>query len=111
MQRFENNTKRLQSTADGTGNLPSIPELAEEMIFVAKKLEGYGELVGWIESWLEGWEEGFAKGLRIGKIQALQEFLGKPLSSSESLETLPQEELEALHKELRDEYETRFKRP
>ncbi len=70
-------------------NLSANPELEKQAMSVAEKLR--------------------AEGRMIGSIQTLQELLGKSQSSSESLESLPQEELETLHRELRDESEARFK--
>lgn len=54
-------------------------------------------------------QEGRQEGLRIGKIQALEEFLSLPVSSSATLSGKSLEELAALHRELHAEYEKRFK--
>ena len=52
---------------------------------------------------------GQEKGLWIGKIQAFEEFLDLPVSSREALGAMALEELEAHHRDLYREYETRFK--
>ncbi|MCU0777936.1 MAG: Rpn family recombination-promoting nuclease/putative transposase [Akkermansiaceae bacterium] len=78
--------------------LSSNPELEKNAMSVAEKLKAEGRV------------EGRAEGLRIGKIQAFEEFLEKPQTSRASLEAMPLAELEALHLELHREYEARFKR-
>jgi predicted transposase/invertase (TIGR01784 family) len=82
--------------------LSSNPELEKNAMSVAEKLKDEGRV--------EGRVEGRAEGLRIGKIQAFEEFLEKPQTSRASLEAMPLAELEALHLELHREYEARFKR-
>jgi predicted transposase/invertase (TIGR01784 family) len=74
--------------------LSSNPELEKNAMSVAEKLK----------------TEGRVQGLWIGKIQAFEEFLGKPQSSRETLESIPLAELETLHQQLHREYEVRFKR-
>lgn len=74
--------------------LSSNPELEKNTMSVAEKLIAKGRVEG---HW-------------IGKIQAFEEFLGKSLSSNESLEALSISELEVLHATLHREYEIRFKR-
>ena len=69
---------------------------------VAEKLKAEGRV--------EGRVEGQQKGLWIGKIQTLEEFLGCAVSSSEALAAMAIEELEARHRDLHRDYETRFKR-
>lgn len=59
----------------------------------------------------KGLQEGRQEGLCIGKIQALEEFLGLPVSSRETLEGRTLDELEATRLRLHAEYEERFKRP
>ncbi|MEO0018269.1 MAG: hypothetical protein RLZZ522_1552 [Verrucomicrobiota bacterium] len=54
--------------------------------------------------------EGRVEGLWIGKIEILEEFLGLPASSSDSLESLSVAELKAMQERLHREYELRFKR-
>jgi len=51
----------------------------------------------------EGREKGFSIGLWIGRIQALQQFLGRPMSAREDLETLELAELESRYAWLRRE--------
>ncbi len=53
--------------------------------------------------------EGRVEGLWIGKIQSLEEFLGKKQTTRATLEAMPVPELKALHQTLRNEYEVRFK--
>ncbi len=53
--------------------------------------------------------EGQEKGLWIGKIQAFEEFLARPLTPSAALSSLTLEELETRHRELHQAYELRFK--
>lgn len=95
-------------------SLSSNPELEMNAMSVAEKLRAEGRKEGWNEGRTkgrdEGRDEGRAEGLWIGKIQTLEEFLGKAQSSRETLETISAEELEALHGELRREYEGQFKR-
>jgi hypothetical protein len=74
---------------------------------VAEKLKAQGHSDGL----LKGRSEGRAIGLWIGKIQAYEEFLGKNPSPRETLDHLSIPQLEALHQNLREEYESRFKRP
>ncbi len=73
------------------------PELEKNIMSVAKKLKA------------EGQAEGQEKGLWIGKIQAFEEFLTRPLTPSAALSSLTLEELEARHRELHRAYEIRFK--
>lgn len=74
--------------------LSSNPELEKNTMSVAEQLKA----------------EGRVEGLWIGKIQALEEFLEKPQTSREFLESMPLEKLETLHQDLRRQYETHFKR-
>lgn len=83
--------------------LASNPELEKNAMSVAEKLKAEGRV--------EGRVEGRAEGLWIGRIQALEEFLDKSPSSREVLESLSLAELEALHRDLHQEYAVRFKRP
>lgn len=53
--------------------------------------------------------EGQEKGLWIGKIQAFEEFLARPLTPSAALSSLTLEELETRHRKLHQAYELRFK--
>ncbi len=78
--------------------LSSNPELEKNAMSVAEKLKAEGRVEGRVE------------GLWIGKIQAFEEFLGKPHSSREILEAMTLAELETMHRELHHEYEVRFKR-
>jgi len=80
---------------------------------VAEKLRAQGLKQG-LEQGLEqglqrGRAEGRAAGLWIGKIMALEEFLGLRQTSWEDLELLPLDELEARHGRLHRDYEARFK--
>jgi flagellar biosynthesis/type III secretory pathway protein FliH len=59
----------------------------------------------------EGYKQGYQEGLWMGRIEVLEEFLGLPPSSSETLEALTVKELESIHSRLHTEYEERFKRP
>ena len=79
--------------------LASNPELEKNAMSVAEKLKAEGRVEGRVE------------GLWIGRIQALEEFLDKSPSSREVLESLSLAELEALHRDLHQEYAVRFKRP
>jgi len=79
-------------------SLSTNPELEKAAMSVAEKLK------------TEGRVEGRAEGLWIGKIQAFEEFLEKPQSPRARLEAMTLPELEALHDDLRGEYESRFKR-
>jgi predicted transposase/invertase (TIGR01784 family) len=73
------------------------PELEKNIMSVAEKLKA------------EGQAEGQEKGLWIGKIQAFEEFLTRPLTPSAALSSLTLEELETRHRELHQAYEIRFK--
>lgn len=86
-------------------NLTSNIELKNKAMSAAEKLKAEGR----IEGRAEGRNEGRVEGLWIGKIQALEEFLGKPSSSREVLESLTVQELEDLQQALHREYEARFK--
>ncbi|GAA5126939.1 Rpn family recombination-promoting nuclease/putative transposase [Luteolibacter yonseiensis] len=79
-------------------NLSSNPELEKSTMSVAEKLRAEGRV------------EGLTEGNWIGKIQTLEEFLEKAISSNEVLEAMTLAELEALHALLHREYEVRFKR-
>jgi predicted transposase/invertase (TIGR01784 family) len=74
------------------------PKLEKNAMSVAEKLKAQGRVEGRVE------------GLWIGKIQAFEEFLGKPQTPRETLESITPEELETLHQTLHREYEVRFKR-
>ena len=78
--------------------LSANPELGKSIMFVAEKLKAEGRV------------EGQEKGLWIGKIQAFEEFLDYPVSPNETLGAMGLEELEARHRDLHRDYETRFKR-
>jgi predicted transposase YdaD len=79
-------------------HLSTNPELERAAMSVAEKLKAEGRVEGRVE------------GLWIGKIQALEEFLDKSLSSQRILETLTLPDLEARYHALHQEYEARFKR-
>ncbi len=79
------------------------PELEKSTMSVAEKLKAKGLS--------QGLSEGRAIGLWIGKIQAYEEFLGKNPSPRETLDHLSIPQLETLHQNLREEYESRFKGP
>lgn len=87
--------------------LSTNPELEKSAMSVAEKLKAQGPSQGLSQ----GLSEGRAIGLWIGKIQAYEEFLGKNPSPRETLDHLSIPQLEALHHNLREEYESRFKRP
>ncbi len=78
-------------------SLSSNPELEKRAMSVAEKLKAEGKV------------EGLSQGLLIGKIQTLEEFLGKLLSSREDLELLSVSQLENMKVALHQEYESRFK--
>jgi predicted transposase/invertase (TIGR01784 family) len=78
-------------------NLSSNPDLQHKTMSVAEKLKAEGRV------------EGLEKGLWTGKTQALEEFLGLPVSPRESLEALDIEAIEARCEKLRRDYEARFK--
>lgn len=82
--------------------LSSNPELEKNAMSVAEKLKAEGRV--------EGRVEGRSEGFWIGKILAFEEFLEKPQSPREALESMTLVELEALHAKLHLEYEVRFKR-
>ncbi|MEX1049559.1 MAG: Rpn family recombination-promoting nuclease/putative transposase [Akkermansiaceae bacterium] len=94
--------------------LSSNPELEQRTMSVAEKLIAKGRMEGISQGLTQGITQGIsqgrAEGLWIGKIQALEEFLEKPQSSREALESLALPELESLHQALHREYEIRFKR-
>jgi predicted transposase YdaD len=73
--------------------LTTNPELEKNIMSVAEKLKA------------EGQAEGQEKGLWIGKIQAFEEFLARPLTPSAALSSLTLEELETRHRELHQAYE------
>ena len=83
-------------------SLTTNPELEKRAMSVAEKLKAEGRM--------EGREEGREEGLWIGKIQTLEEFLEKMQTPRETLEAMPLAELEALHQDLHQQYEARFKR-
>jgi len=94
-------------------NLSGNPQLEQRAMSVAEKLRAQGLKQG-LEQGLEqglqrGRAEGRAAGLWIGKIMALEEFLGLRQTSWEDLELLPLDELEARHGRLHRDYEARFK--
>lgn len=78
--------------------LSANPELERIIMSVAEKLKAEGRV------------EGQEKGLWIGKIQAFEEFLDCTVSPNDTLAAMGLEELEARHRDLHSEYETRFKR-
>ena len=82
-------------------SLTANPELEKRAMSVAEKLKAEGRV--------EGRVEGLSQGLWIGKIQTLEEFLGKPPSPREDLESLSVQQLEAFKQALQQEYEARFK--
>ena len=82
-------------------SLSTNPELEKNAMSVAEKLKAEGRV--------EGRVEGQKKGLWIGKIQAFEEFLNCPISHNDTLSAMSVEELEARHRDLHREYETRFK--
>jgi len=86
-------------------NLSSNPQLEQRAMSVAEKLRAQGLERGR----MEGRMEGRAEGLWIGKIMALEEFLGLPPTSGEELESSSLAELEARHDRLHRDYEARFK--
>jgi predicted transposase/invertase (TIGR01784 family) len=73
-------------------------ELERNAMSVAEKLIAKGRVEGRVE------------GQWIGKIQILEEFLGLPVSSGESLEAMDLAGLKAMQERLHREYELRFKR-
>ncbi len=73
------------------------PELEKQAMSVAQKLKA------------EGRSEGRSEGFWIGKIQLMEEFLGRPLSSHELLEGNSLKNLEAIYQALYTEYQLRFK--
>jgi predicted transposase/invertase (TIGR01784 family) len=77
------------------------PKLKKNIMSVAEKLIAEGRV--------EGRVEGQKKGSWIGRIQAFEEFLSRPVSSSEVLSELTLEELESCHQVLHQEYQLRFK--
>ena len=77
------------------------PELKQRAMSVAEKLKAAGRM--------EGISQGISQGLWIGKIQSLEEFLGKEQTASESLETFSVDQLETIHLGLHQAYEARFK--
>ena len=87
-------------------SLTANPNLEKRAMSVAEKLKSEGRMEGISQGISQGREEG----LWIGKIQALEEFLEKPQSPRETLESLTLQALEARHRALHQEYETRFKR-
>ncbi len=87
-------------------SLTANPDLEERAMSVAEKLKAEGRMEGISQGLSQGREEG----LWIGKIQILEEFLGKPHSPRAALETLTLLELEANYLALHQEYEARFKR-
>ena len=78
-------------------SLSTNPELEKNAMSVAEKLKAEGRV------------EGQEKGLWIGKIQAFEEFLDCPISHNDTLSAMNVDELEARHRDLHREYETRFK--
>jgi predicted transposase/invertase (TIGR01784 family) len=89
--------------------LSSNPELERNTMSVAEKLIAQGRVEGRDEGRDEGRLEGRLEGLWIGRIQLLEEFLARPVSSTESLQVLPIKELKAMQERLHREYEQRFK--
>ena len=81
-------------------------ELEQRAMSVAEKLKTEGRM----EGVSQGLSQGRKEGLWIGKIQILEELLGKPQSLIARLETFRAQELEDLYLNLHQEYEARFKR-
>ncbi len=90
-------------------SLSSNPELEKRVMSVAEKLKAEGRVEGRTEGLSQGLSQGFSQGLLIGKIQTLEELLGKPQSSREDLELLSVSELEDTKQALHQVYESRFK--
>lgn len=82
--------------------LSSNPELEKNTMSVAEKLIAKGRV--------EGRVEGLDKGSWRGKIQAFEEFLGKPITPAAVLDALSFAELEDRYSMVHREYEVRFKR-
>ena len=109
-------TRMLLYAANADGDLDveglyrsvgSNPDLEKQTMTLAEQLIAQGHVSGL----QKGREEGREEGQWIGRIQALEEFLGKPQSSGQALGSRSVEELMALHRALHGEYEARFKRP
>jgi len=94
------------------------PDLEKRAMSVAEKLKAEGRMEGISQGHEEGREkgreegisQGREEGLWIGKIQTLEEFLEKNQTPREALEAMAAQELEALHQDLHQQYEVRFKR-
>jgi predicted transposase/invertase (TIGR01784 family) len=81
------------------------PELKNNIMSVAEQLIAKGRVEGRVEGLVVGEE----KGSWIGQIRAFEEFLAEPITSSQDLSKLTIEELEGRHRDLRKEYQLRFK--
>ena len=91
-------------------SLSSNPSLEQRTMSVAEKLIAKGRMEGLSQGLSQGISQGVSKGLWIGRIQALEEFLGLLSSQREALESLTTADLETLHRDLHRQYEERFKR-
>jgi predicted transposase/invertase (TIGR01784 family) len=89
--------------------LTTNPELEKNIMSVAEKLKAEGRVEGRAEGRVAGQAEGHEKGLWVGKIQAFEEFLARPLTPSAVLSELTLEVLEIRHRELHQAYEICFK--
>lgn len=87
-------------------NLSSNIGLRNRAMSIAEKLKTEGR----VEGITQGITQGREAGIWIGKIQILEELLGKPQTSLNLLGTLSNMELEACYVTLHLEYEARFKR-
>ena len=90
-------------------SLTANPNLEKRAMSVAEKLKAEGRMEGISQGISQGLSQGREEGLWIGKIQALEEFLGKPQSPRENLERLALQALETRHHLLHQEYQARFK--
>ncbi len=81
--------------------LPANNKLKSRAMSIAEQIKAEGRT--------EGISQGISQGRWVGRIQILEEFLGKPPTPTAGLETLPIAELEARHQQLHREYEIRFK--
>ncbi len=84
-------------------HLQSEPQLQHTTRSVAEKLIAKGEA--------KGEARGRAEGKWIGKLQMLEELLGEPVATEETLRALSLDALEKRYLDCQARYDARFKRP
>ena len=92
-------------------HLQSEPQLQHTTMSVAEKLIAKGEARGEARGEAKGEARGRAEGKWIGKLQMLEELLGEPVATEETLRALSLDALEKRYLDCQARYDARFKRP